>query len=291
MSCSATTPRGHCRRLRDSLRRAKILLTKGGALLTIVCHSRKFIFIRTRKTAGSSIAIWLSDFLDPKTDLMAPPREMAQLRPDHRFASSLSGWGERLRRLQLRRPRLSQHPTAEQLRRFVGSEVWCEYTKFAVERNPWDRLLSLWRWRMQRNNLHLSLDEYLDAIESGDKAIARRAGAQRASNWPSYTINDELAVDHIVFYESLNDDLARVCGGLGLPWDGALPHAKVGFRGPDDHAGLLTAQQIERIGRIFHREIALFGYRAPVPVSAPASDPARGSEVPALHERQAAATD
>ena len=34
--------------------------------MTIVCHTRKFIFLKTRKTAGSSIEIWLAPHLDPE---------------------------------------------------------------------------------------------------------------------------------------------------------------------------------------------------------------------------------
>ena len=200
---------------------------------------------------------------------MAAPGEMAQLRPNHRFSTGLGPWHRMSRFLQGRPHRVHSHSTAEQVRDFVGPGVWGEYTKFAVERDPWDRVLSLWRFRSHIGNRQISLDEYLDAIESGDEARARRAGAHRASNWPSYTIDDKVAVDHMVLYESLTEDLARVFRGLGLPGDGELPRAKVGIRGPDDRAPLLTREQIERIGRIFHREIELFGYRAPVPVSAP----------------------
>ena len=225
--------------------------------------------MRTRKTAGSSLAIWLSDFLDFRTDIMAPPRELAQLRPNHRFATGPGPWHRWSRFLQGRPRHVRQHSTAELVREFVGPGVWGEYTKFAVERDPWDRIFSLWRYRSHIENRQISLDEYLDAIESGDEERARRAGAHRVSNWPSYTIDDKLAVDHMVFYESLTEDLARLCGTLGLPWDDELPHTKTGIRRPDDRVPSLTLEQIERIGRIFHREIELFGYRAPVPVSAP----------------------
>ena len=37
--------------------------------MTIVCHTRKFIFLKTRKTAGSSIEIWLAPHLDPTSIL------------------------------------------------------------------------------------------------------------------------------------------------------------------------------------------------------------------------------
>ena len=36
--------------------------------MTVICHSRQFIFLKSRKTAGTSIELWLAPNLDPKTD-------------------------------------------------------------------------------------------------------------------------------------------------------------------------------------------------------------------------------
>jgi hypothetical protein len=83
------------------------------------------------------------------------------------------------------------------------------------------------------------------------------------SNWPYYTIGDQVAVDHVLRYENLAEDLANRMAEIGVPFDGWLPHTKVSQHDDPDPAAMLTHDQIARIGRLFAKEIELFGYTPP----------------------------
>jgi hypothetical protein len=100
----------------------------------------------------------------------------------------------------------------------------------------------------------MTLDEFLDAIDAGNKI------SERWSMWPYYTINNQAFLDHVVRFESLEQDLRKVAAEIGLPTDFNLPMTKTGIR-PANIA--LSKAQIDRVATLFSREIALFGYEPP----------------------------
>ena len=111
----------------------------------IVSHEHRFIFLKTRKTAGTSVEIALSRICGPD-DIITPITETdEQLRkaaggrpPQHYTAPPLEIEGR-------------AHMPASAVRRIVGTDVWESYFKFAIERNPWDAVVSLYYWRNRDN--------------------------------------------------------------------------------------------------------------------------------------------
>lgn len=238
----------------------------------IICHRYRFIFIKTRKTAGSSVEIALSRFCG-KGDVVTP---LSAERGEEELRQAEGGYGpanhakpvrehrglKEWRRLLLRGQRTSygEHLTAPEVRRLVGSEIWAQYTKVTVERNPWDRALSRYWWQRQRweekgRGGFPGVSEYLDWLE--------RNKPHWLSNWGHYTIDDAIAVDRVLLYEDLGEELAMLGEGLGLPEPLALPRqrAKGGFRkDPRGYREVLTDADRKRIGRVCRREIEAFGY-------------------------------
>ena len=217
--------------------------------MAFVSHRHRLIFLKTRKTAGSSVEVWLAPLLDPTTDLAALTADLAAIDP-HLAA-------------QFRPGRLTGHATAEQVRRLVGEHAWQSYFKLSIERDPWDRLISLWRWREERRGESMTLDDFLTAMESGDTAIEQAYQARHWSNWPIYAIGNEIIADQIVQFARLEEELGAALARVGLRPAGTLPRLKAGRRRPDDTAARLTLRQKQRIGRLFAKEIEAFGYREP----------------------------
>lgn len=239
----------------------------------IVCHSHRFIFIKTRKTAGSSAEIALSRACgeeDTVTPLSAERGEEELRRAEGGFGPAnhrkpigahrgLKEW----RRLLLRGQRAAYGPhlTAPEVRDLFGAKVWENYLKVSVERNPWDRALSRYwwqreRWEEQGRTDFPPLSDYLAWLE--------RYKPHWLSNWGHYTIGDEVAVDRMLFYEDLESGLIVLGEELGLGDLFRLPEkrAKGGFR--RDHRAygeVLSDDDRERIERLCRREIAAFGYR------------------------------
>lgn len=214
--------------------------------MAIVSHKHKFIFLKTRKTAGSSIEIWLSTFLS-KEDMAALTADLEVFRPE--LVGHFSPKG------------LKPHATATQVQMLVGEEVWRDYFKFAVERNPFDRIISLWRWRQHIKNISVTFDEFLDAIIDGSSERRESVGANDWSNWPIYTIDDTVVVDDLIDYADLLNGVSNSLRKVGIDFDHDLPRAKSGIRHPSDSMSNLSHAQRAKIESIFFREINLLKYQ------------------------------
>jgi hypothetical protein len=231
--------------------------------MTIICHRRKFIFLKSRKTAGTSIELWLAPNLDPKVDLISTGIEFKQQYPD--AWKSFNSPSRRIR-LGLKRvltfaPVFRRHMYAAEVRSFVGDHTWRNYRKISIVRDPWDRTISLWRWRQHTSGVSSTLGDFVTAMEKGDK-YARALGAQRWNNWSYYAIDDKIVVDELIRYESIENDARTIFSRLGIS-GGYLPRAKSGIRSSSDTLHLLTAELIERIAVLHKREIEAFGYVPP----------------------------
>lgn len=193
----------------------------------IISHQYKFIFIKTYKTAGTSLEAYLSEFCG-ESDVLTP---IYPLVPGH-LARNDAGF--------------YNHIPAIEVQKKVGTEVWNSYFKFCVERNPWDKVLSFYWMERHRNGGSLDIDDFLGREQIG-------------LNWPLYTDHHQTRpiVDKVLKYETLDADLEQVFKKLGLPWDGKLKiNAKSEYRQDRRHyRDVLTAQQAEIIARRFALEI------------------------------------
>jgi hypothetical protein len=237
--------------------------------VTIVSHKHRFIFLKTRKTAGTSIERWLMPHLG-SGDMIATPKEnwpvpvsfLSTPNPTTRFPTielKMKKWLLR----NVGRPTsfsLREHMNASSVRAFVGEDIWQSYFKFCIERQPWDRMISFWRWRQHRRGSLLSMDDFLALIESDpNNKIVRNY-----SNLEKYTIGGRIVVDQIVRYENLNEELARICHHLRIPaCINDLTHVKGAIRPQRDTITILTDKQIDRIGHLSAAEIRLFGWQPP----------------------------
>lgn len=239
----------------------------------IICHSHRFIFIKTRKTAGSSVEIALSRNCGPGdilTTLSEKRGEEGLRRQEGGFGPA--GWQKRILqhrglrewrrfvRHGVRAPRFDRHETARDVRRKLGAETWDSYFRFTIERNPWDRAVSRywWDWGKGRNSdpgKAPPLSDYLHYLAS-EKPF-------KLTNWDHYAIDGRIAVDRVLFYESLSEGLARLRSDLDLPHEVALPGArsKSGFRPPaSTYRTQLSEADRRLIERVCAREIEAFGY-------------------------------
>lgn len=228
----------------------------------ILSHKHKFIFIKTNKTAGTSIEIALSKFCgeDDIITPVAPEDEISRRKlgyrgPQH-YRAPLADYGWRdYRNLAFRfRPkrRYYNHMTSTEVRQFVGEDVWNSYYKFCFERNPFDRLVSLYYWR-NRKEPRQSISKFL---ESGFPVILKKYG------YHSYTMDGRVVVDKVCRYESLRDELEGVRRQLGIPEALELPRAKASYRKDRrSYRELLTEGDKVEIARMFRSEIELFNYQ------------------------------
>jgi len=225
----------------------------------IVSHRHRFIFVRTRKTAGTSVEIALSKFCGPADVITrdaddALRRELGYPGPQNDGGIPLreytfSEWRRLLTRGE--RARFKNHMPAARIRALVGEAVWCSYYKFAIERNPWDKAISLYFWRTREANPRPPLLAFLKSV-----------GARSLSNSHIYFIDGAPAVDRIVEYDRLGDELEEIRTRIGLPEPLTLPRAKATHRAERSHySALIGPAERAVIDAACAREIALLGYR------------------------------
>src|SRR4051812_7001975 len=115
----------------------------------IISHKYKFIFIKTKKTAGTSIEIALSKYLD-KGDIITKINEedmregLGYPGPQNYRVPYWKYTFEDLKRLLFQRQLcvFYNHAPATYIRKYIGEKVWNSYYKFCFERNPWDKTVS-----------------------------------------------------------------------------------------------------------------------------------------------------
>lgn len=226
----------------------------------IVSHRWKFIFIKTRKTGGTSLEIALSTLCGPD-DVITPitpadealRAEVGGRPPQHcEIPPGRRSLGERLWcAFGGRAPRFYNHMPAAAVRRALDPEVWSGYYKFAFERNPFDKIVSAYYWRYPQEP-RPSLAEFI---------ASRRS--RRYLNAPLYEDRGgALLVDHVGRYEDLAAEVEAIRARLGMPPLPQLPRAKGGFRTDRRRAAeVLSADDQRRVAAMYRAEIERFGYR------------------------------
>jgi len=200
----------------------------------IISHKYQFIFIKTRKTAGTSIEVALSKICG-KQDIVTPilpPVEGHEPRNHGGFYN---------------------HITASEIKAKILPETWDSYYKFTFERNPFDKVVSWYWWLYKQQETFDSFEQCIEKRTCGNFNLP--------VDYEKYTIDGKVVVDFIGKYETLLEDLKSICNRLEIPFDGKLTREKGGTRTDKSHYRTHYNEASKKIIEdTFHREIALFGY-------------------------------
>ena len=139
---------------------------------------------------------------------------------------------------------------AREAKEVLGEDVWKNYFKFCFERNPLDRVISMYHWKNKRNR-------WKDISEFINKKNLRPL---KKKGYYVYTINDEIAVDKIYPYETLEDSLEDVRKMLNIVEDIELFRAKTQYRNKDKKKLKLKSEERGLIKNYFKEEINFLGY-------------------------------
>ena len=225
----------------------------------IVNHKYKFIFLKTRKTAGTSVEIALSQFCDPQ-DIITPISS-----EDEIVRQQLGGRGPQNYNIPLNQYKLSDwirlfkdkqrlyfynHAPAYFARRYLGKTIWNSYFKFCFERNPFDKAISRYFWSTRKKDLS-GLEYFLKSIPKN-----------LLSDWDMYTVENEVVVDFVGRYENLIEDLKIVMKQIGLSTTIDLPHVKGNYRTDRRHySKIINPKSQALIEQTCAAEIAMFSYK------------------------------
>ena len=227
----------------------------------ILSHKHKFIFIKTNKTAGTSVEIALAKHCGPD-DIITPigaddeeiKRELGYPGPQNYTGTVNRGLigGLLYKFSKKQKEKFYNHMPAREIKARIDDEIWRDYYKFCVERNPWDRVVSLYYWRTRDKKSPPSIPEYV---------ASKAPNSLKRKGIGLYTIDGNVVVDKVCLFENLTKDLEEVRQIVGIPEPLELPRAKSKFRpAQKSYHEALGEKEKERIAKLFSDEIKLFGY-------------------------------
>ncbi|MDN2582627.1 sulfotransferase family 2 domain-containing protein [Aquibium sp. ELW1220] len=187
----------------------------------LVCHRHKFIFIKTKKTAGTSVEVLLQP-------LCVPPGMKITEGTDE-IVSEYGIVGARSRDAK-ERATYWNHLPAEQLRSLMGAAVFDEYLKVATVRNPFDRLVSAFHHLALTPDERATMSprEFIDRFRSW----VQKKGGDLGSTASMLKVDGRLCLDYQIRYESLEADLGRLLARIGIAREslGLMPLLKTKHR-------------------------------------------------------------
>lgn len=226
----------------------------------IVSHRHRFIFVKTHKTAGSSLEVALARECGDDDIVSHMEDNIATGLPRHYGPTSALGplynRHKLVRKLVPRHSPLLgafyyEHMAARRIRELIGQDSWDSYFTFCFERNPWDKVVSYYLWKKHgQHKPMLPFDEY---IERKPHRLPRDSDL--------YWDDDGVMVDRVFEFRDLSAALAELRERLGLDLPEPLPREKTGVaveRRP--YVEYYSDQSRKAVADLFQREISLMGY-------------------------------
>lgn len=221
----------------------------------LVSHRRRFIYLKTTKTAGTSVEVLFERECLPEGAYQGPAHDSIESETEAGIV------GARMDGVKQSKKQWLPHISAVTLRDKIGAAVWDDYLKFCVIRNPFDRTVSLWWW--------LAGKAQREALATRDFAQTRRAfndwvmsGVDLWSDRDKYMIEGQVCMDRFLRYEHLWKDITGLCTELGITRNPAeLQSYKSDIRKKGEpFQDYYEPAAATRVARFFDWEIERFGY-------------------------------
>lgn len=228
--------------------------------ITLVSHRHRFIFLRTHKTASTSVEAALEPLCLP------PGAEVGQ---HHRDMETSEAGIVGARGGAYRHREWTAHMGALRVRRKLGRQVWRSYAKIAVVRNPYDRMVSMFWWRLTEHDRQMLSAAPFDTVREAFGGWLARSDAGK--NIGKLCIGPRYCLNYVLYHEHLTADIAALFHLFGVQAP-SLPRYKSGARLRPEPWRDYYDQAAVRIIR-YHSgfELAFFGYDlngGPTPQSA-----------------------
>lgn len=228
----------------------------------IISHKYKYIFIKPKKIAGTSIEVALSKHLG-KDDTMPPLTRYSKIHDKDQYSI---------------RPRnykgYYDHLSPDKIRKRIGERIWEKYLKFTVVRNPWDLVVSSYWWEV---NKKVSLKDYLSVInlralldyaKDAQKIKRPRNFTVFVKNIPKVYINTNYyfhpngkpIADLYIRYEKLDSDFKKVCKKLEIPHERLLSLKSKTRKSRKHYSKYYKKGTKKIVADIFKKEIEYFNY-------------------------------
>lgn len=182
----------------------------------ILSHKNRYIFLKTTKVGGTSLEIALSRHCGERDIISAISAEDEITRQQLGFPGAqnhkknISEYGIRdyARLLLKAEPACAfyNHMPAAAIKSRVGDQIWGDYLKFSVVRNPYDYAVSRFFWDKRNGNQASGFRDYL--LSNPEVLLVNRKITR---------LGDACCVDFMLRYEHFATDLVELSQKIALP--------------------------------------------------------------------------
>ena len=208
--------------------------------MVLISHIYKFIYLKNYKVAGSSIESFFGQYC-------IDPAKRSQYSFKDKQDEQISSYGILGHRLGGQNTIWHNHKSAKEIYSALGPDIFNEYYKFCVVRNPYDLMVSSYHWQKTPKSFKTYCSEYNISNNNLDRIL----------------IDDVPICQYYIRYENLITDVLKVLKDLGVTDYNIndIPHHKSSSRTHDkSYREYYDEETKEIVRKIFQREIEMFGY-------------------------------
>lgn len=198
----------------------------------IISHKHQFIFVKTRKTAGSTLEKLLFPFLGETDICTGSPRDNTP-----RINTSITNGHMSWRKIQVSFPK-----------------EWDTYYKFTIERNPWDKVVSSYFWHKLIKEERFGTMSFEEYVMTCDLLPV---------DWSIYGDQTGVKVDTVYRYEDLPQMYEELNNKYGFDISRETlmeTRLKSGIRKVADYRDMHTEATQNKVANLFKQEIAFMRY-------------------------------
>lgn len=241
--------------------------------MSIVNRPHNFIFLKSYKTAGTSIEIHLICQSELGSDIYRTSKDIRKYSKPvmHRnFGYTLAGrrrfftlhW-----RLAGQFPGIKQHQTAEEVKKVVGDEIWQNSLISVPVRNPWDMLVSRYEWDSAGRNgrsekFSSDFGQWLSRAMQPIDLFGGLSYAQKQI-YPFLFCDEEFIAGHLCYFEDIDGSLIKLGEQLGIeiPPLSQTPVREKKTSRKKDYRPYYSSDQAEAVAEHFERFLSVIPYR------------------------------
>lgn len=213
----------------------------------MISYSHRFLFIHVPKTGGNSLQSLLLPYAEEELSRKGP-----LLEGDGRFE------------LRNRKLGLTKHATLNDYMEALGRHTLKGFYKFAIMRNPWERMISYY-FSPHRGRDEWDREDFLNLLAwvpplrrfvlPQSHWVSLRAQVENLLGRPGEGLNRMVT---LIRFEELQQDVDAVCNELGLTLP-PLPHRNASKR--KHYSDYYDEELVEAVRRRHIEEITFGGYR------------------------------
>ncbi len=228
----------------------------------IISHKHKFIFFKSRKTAGSSIQVSLAKHCGDDDIITGQYRDGIDDNSQSAGLNTYEGgeWAKKITdgiagEKDFNHPHLSVDIVKRFVQETMGKDVWDSYFKFVFIRNPFEIQVSRYFWD-KRGKVKIAEDCSADGFKQW---VRDKNMLSHDTLHPYIMIGDKIELDYIGRFENLQHDFNFICDSLNIPKCN-LPVKKGGYRDKLHFSKYYDEDTINLVSNFHSKDLINFGY-------------------------------